>query len=129
MTTSLTIVRRVEAPPDAVFDAVIGPDKIALWWGPDDGPVLSSEVDPVVDGHFHVVFRMAEDGSEHGSGGTFETVERPTRLAMAGRGTARTAPTRTSTCACAPSRAALWTILDTTPEGRGQDWYPSLKDR
>lgn len=22
----------------------------------------------------------------------------------------------------------LWTILDTTPEGRGKDWYPRLSD-
>lgn len=81
-TTSLTIVRRIDAAPDAVFDAFVDPAKIALWWGPDDGPVLSATVDPVVGGRFHVVFRMAEDGSEHGCGGTFETVERPTRLAM-----------------------------------------------
>jgi predicted dithiol-disulfide oxidoreductase (DUF899 family) len=26
----------------------------------------------------------------------------------------------------APDIDPLWTILDTTPEGRGQDWYPSL---
>lgn len=82
MTTSLTLVRRIEAPPDAVFDAFVDPAKIALWWGPDDGPVLSAEVDPVVGGRFHVVFRLDADGSTHGSAGTFEIVERPTRLAM-----------------------------------------------
>ena len=26
----------------------------------------------------------------------------------------------------APDLDPLWTILDTTPEGRGKDWYPSL---
>jgi predicted dithiol-disulfide oxidoreductase (DUF899 family) len=26
----------------------------------------------------------------------------------------------------APDIDSLWTILDTTPEGRGKDWYPSL---
>ena len=26
----------------------------------------------------------------------------------------------------APDMSALWTILDTTPEGRGTDWYPKL---
>ena len=26
----------------------------------------------------------------------------------------------------APDFDPLWTILDTTPEGRGRDWYPSL---
>lgn len=29
----------------------------------------------------------------------------------------------------APDMSALWTILDTTPEGRGKDWYPKLDDR
>ncbi len=27
----------------------------------------------------------------------------------------------------APDMSPLWTILDTTPEGRGTDWYPSLR--
>jgi len=79
--TSLTIVRRIKAPPQAVFDAFVLPDKIALWWGPDQGPVLSATVDPQVGGRFHVRFRM-EDGSEHGSGGLFETFDPPHRLAM-----------------------------------------------
>jgi predicted dithiol-disulfide oxidoreductase (DUF899 family) len=26
----------------------------------------------------------------------------------------------------APDLMPLWTILDTTPEGRGEDWYPRL---
>ena len=26
----------------------------------------------------------------------------------------------------APDLDPLWTILDTTPEGRGKDWYPKL---
>ena len=29
----------------------------------------------------------------------------------------------------APDMSALWTIFDTTPEGRGTDWYPKLNDR
>lgn len=80
--TQLTIVRTIDASPEAVFAAFVEPDKIALWWGPDDGPVLSAEVDPRVDGRFHVRFRLAEDGSEHGSGGTFEVFDPPRRLAM-----------------------------------------------
>jgi predicted dithiol-disulfide oxidoreductase (DUF899 family) len=26
----------------------------------------------------------------------------------------------------APDLDPLWTLLDTTPEGRGKDWYPKL---
>ena len=28
----------------------------------------------------------------------------------------------------APDLMSLWTILDSTPEGRGVDWYPKLDD-
>lgn len=79
--TSLTIIRRIKAPPQAVFDAFVTPEKIALWWGPDSGPVLLAEVDARVGGSFHVRFRM-EDGSEHASRGTFEVYDPPGRLAM-----------------------------------------------
>lgn len=80
--TSVTLVRTIEAPPDAVFAAFVVPDKIALWWGPDEGPVLSADVDARAGGRFHIRFRVAEDGSEHGSRGVFEVFEPPTRLVM-----------------------------------------------
>ena len=82
MTTSLTLVRRIDAPPSAVFDAFVEPGKIALWWGPDDGPVVSAEVDPTVGGRFHVRFVLAADGRERGCSGVFEVFDRPDRLAM-----------------------------------------------
>jgi len=79
--TSLTIVRVIEAPPAVVFAALVEPDKIALWWGPDDGPVTLAEVDARAGGRFHVRFRML-DGSEHGCFGNFEVFEPPHQLTM-----------------------------------------------
>ena len=79
--TSLTIVRVIEAPPAVVFAAFVEPDKIALWWGPDDGPVTLAEVDARAGGRFHVRFRML-DGSEHGCFGNFEVFEPPHQLTM-----------------------------------------------
>jgi uncharacterized protein YndB with AHSA1/START domain len=79
--TSLTIKRRIDAPQQAVFDAFIIPEKIALWWGPDNGPVTLAEVDAKKGGRYHVRFRM-EDGSEHGASGTFEIFDPPHKLAM-----------------------------------------------
>lgn len=79
--TSLTIVRRIKATPQKVFDAFIDPQKIALWWGPDAGPVLTAEVDPRVGGRFLVRFRM-QDGTVHGSHGIFEAFDPPRHLAM-----------------------------------------------
>jgi len=29
----------------------------------------------------------------------------------------------------APDLDSLWSLLDTTPDGRGEDWYPTLNDR
>jgi uncharacterized protein YndB with AHSA1/START domain len=79
--TTLTLVRRMAASPDTVFDALTRPEQIALWWGPDAGPVLVTETDVRVGGQFRVRFRML-DGSEHESGGVYQEVVRPTRLAM-----------------------------------------------
>ncbi len=79
--TSLTLVRRIAARPSIVFDALVTPEGIAHWWGPDAGPVLLAETDPRVGGRFRIRFRML-DGSEHESIGEYLEVDRPTRLAM-----------------------------------------------
>jgi uncharacterized protein YndB with AHSA1/START domain len=82
--TSLTLVRRIKARPSIVFDALTTPEGIALWWGPDDGPVLVAETDPRVGGRFRVRFRML-DGSEHESSGEYLEVVKPERLSMSWR--------------------------------------------
>lgn len=84
--TSLTLVRRIKARPSIVFDALITPEGIASWWGPDGGPVLVAETDPQVGGRFRVRFRML-DGSEHESSGEYLEVVRPERLSMSWRWT------------------------------------------
>ena len=85
--TTLTLVRRIAARPSIVFDALVEPEGIAAWWGPDDGPVLVAETDVRVGGHFRVRFRML-DGSEHESTGEYLEVDRPRRLVMSWRWTA-----------------------------------------
>ena len=82
--TSLTLVRRIRARPQIVFDALTTPDGLAQWWGPDDGPVLLAEMDARVGGRFRVRFRLL-DGSEHESGGEILELVRPKRLAMSWR--------------------------------------------
>jgi uncharacterized protein YndB with AHSA1/START domain len=84
--TSLTLVRRIKAQRSIVFDALITPEGIANWWGPDDGPVLAAETDPRVGGRFRVRFRML-DGSEHESNGEYLEVVKPERLSMSWRWT------------------------------------------
>jgi len=82
--TSLTLVRRIAARPSIVFDALSTAEGVASWWGPDDQPVLKSEMDPRVGGQFCVRFRT-EDGLEHEASGEFLEVAPPDRLVMSWR--------------------------------------------
>ncbi|HEX3396158.1 MAG TPA: SRPBCC domain-containing protein [Steroidobacteraceae bacterium] len=82
--TSLTLVRRLAARPSIVFDALTTPEGIAVWWGPDSGPVLIAETDVRVGGRFRVRFRTL-DGSEHETMGHYLEVRRPERLVMSWR--------------------------------------------
>jgi glutathione S-transferase len=82
--TSLTLVRRIAARPSIVFDALTTPEGIALWWGPDSGPVLLAQTDARIGGRFRVRFR-ALSGTLHESSGEYLEIVRPERLAMSWR--------------------------------------------
>jgi uncharacterized protein YndB with AHSA1/START domain len=79
--TSLTLVRRIRARRETVFEAMTQPEGIVHWWGPDAGPVLIAETDVRVGGAFRVRFATL-DGREHESFGTYLEVDPPQRLAM-----------------------------------------------
>ncbi|HEY4294917.1 MAG TPA: SRPBCC domain-containing protein [Paraburkholderia sp.] len=76
---SLTIVRRLKAPPARVYAAWTRPELMARWWGPDAGPVLSAEADPRVGGRFRVVFQTL-DGETHDCRGEYQEVETDRKL-------------------------------------------------
>jgi uncharacterized protein YndB with AHSA1/START domain len=80
-TPSLTIVRRIKAPPAKVYAAFTQPEHIARWWGPDGGPVLHAEADVRVGGRYRVVFRTL-DGEQHETLGVYREVEPGRRLAF-----------------------------------------------
>lgn len=82
--TSLTLVRRIGARPQIVFDAITTAEGITHWWGPDAGPVLLSQSDPRVGGRYCVRFRLL-DGSEHESSGEFLEIVPPERVVMSWR--------------------------------------------
>ena len=79
--TSVTLIRRMKARPAIVFEALATTEGIATWWGPDDVPVVSAQVDPRVGGRFQVRFRT-KDGLEHECAGQFLEVVRPERIVM-----------------------------------------------
>ncbi|MFM0415477.1 SRPBCC family protein [Paraburkholderia aromaticivorans] len=76
---SLTLVRRIKAPPEKVYAAWTRPELMARWWGPDAGPVLSAEADPRVGGRFRVVFQTL-DGETHDCRGEYREVEADRKL-------------------------------------------------
>jgi len=83
--TSLTLVRRIRARPQIVFDAVTTAEGIAQWWGPDAGPVLVAESDPRVGGRYRVRFLRMLDSTEYESSGEFLEIIRPERVVMSWR--------------------------------------------
>ncbi len=70
---SLTLKRRLNASPEAVYAAWTDPKKLVHWFGPDQGPVTKAETDVRVGGRFHVVFHT-EDGEEHDVSGIYREV-------------------------------------------------------
>lgn len=70
---SLTIKRRLKAPPAKVFSAWTDPEKIARWFGPGETRSVHAEVDMRVGGRFRVDFTAA-DGEEHSVSGVYREV-------------------------------------------------------
>jgi len=70
---SVTLVRRIKAPPAKVFAAITRPDLMLQWWGPDAGPTLSVEADVRPGGRFSIVFRLL-NGDEHNPTGVYREV-------------------------------------------------------
>lgn len=70
---SVTLVRRIKAPPAKVFAAITRPDLMLQWWGPDAGPTLSVDADVRPGGRFSIVFRLL-NGDEHNPTGVYREV-------------------------------------------------------
>lgn len=70
---SVTIVRRIKAPPAKVYAALTEPAQMVRWWGPDAGPTLSAVADVRPGGRFSIVFRLL-NGDEHNPTGVYREV-------------------------------------------------------
>ena len=70
---SVTIVRRIKAPPAKVWAAITQPALMMQWWGPDAGPTLSAVADVRPGGRFSIVFRLL-NGDEHNPTGIYRAV-------------------------------------------------------
>jgi uncharacterized protein YndB with AHSA1/START domain len=76
---SLTLVRRIRAAPQAVFEAWTRPEILARWWGPHHTMVLEAEIDARIGGAFRVVL-VEDTGARHEVSGTYAEVSPPDRL-------------------------------------------------
>jgi uncharacterized protein YndB with AHSA1/START domain len=70
---SLTITRKLPAPPERCFRAWTDPQALKHWFGPGDREVLLAETDARVGGRFRIVMR-APGGEEHDVSGVFREV-------------------------------------------------------
>jgi uncharacterized protein YndB with AHSA1/START domain len=77
---SLTLKRRLKAPPQKVYEAWTQPEQIARWWGntgSDRTPI--AELDLRVGGRFRVQF-WSPNGEHHSVSGTYREVIAGRRL-------------------------------------------------
>jgi uncharacterized protein YndB with AHSA1/START domain len=80
---TLNLERTFQAPPDAVFDAWTSEEVLRRWfYGRSDWEAPVAEVDLRVGGTVRVVMRDPETGAEHGGGGQYTEIDRPSRLAF-----------------------------------------------
>jgi uncharacterized protein YndB with AHSA1/START domain len=70
---SLTLIRRIKAPPAKVFAAWTDPGLMSRWFGPTGAEVLEAETDPRVGGGFRILMRTP-DGEEHGVSGNYREI-------------------------------------------------------
>lgn len=63
---SLTIKRRIKAPPAKVYAAFTEPQTIARWFGPQGVTKVEAETDLRVGGRYRIVGHMANDTHEVG---------------------------------------------------------------
>jgi uncharacterized protein YndB with AHSA1/START domain len=110
---SLTIKRRLKAPPAKVYAAWTDPAQITRWFGPAQAETLSAEADARVGGRYHVAFRTS-DGERHDVSGVYRDVVPDEKLVFTWAW--RTTPERESLVTVALARDGDGTMLTLTHE-------------
>lgn len=85
ITPSITLVRRLKAPPARVFQAWTDPKILGQWFGPHRTHVDHAEADVRVGGGFRIVIVEDADvragrGSRHEACGAYRELDPPRRL-------------------------------------------------
>ena len=60
------LVRSYDAPPEAVWKALIEPEQVARWWGPEcfETPLDSVVIEPRPGGRYHLLMVDTRSGDE-----------------------------------------------------------------
>jgi len=110
---SLTIRRRLNAPPAKIYAAWTDPQQIVRWWGPGPAEALHAESDTRVGGRFRVKF-STPDGEEHDVSGIYREVVPDEKLVFTWMW--RTMPERQSLVTIALKSEGAGTVLTLTHE-------------
>jgi uncharacterized protein YndB with AHSA1/START domain len=102
---SLTLKRRLKAPPAKVFAAWTDPEKMTRWMGPGEIKTMRAESDTRVGGRYRIVMQ-APGGEEYDVGGVYREVVANEKLVF------------TWAWRSAPERESLVTLL-LKPDGDG----------
>ncbi len=79
--SEVSAARRIEAVPEAVFDAWLDPETLGSWlFATEGGEMVRVATDAAVGGRYEIVERR--DGEDWIHRGVYEAIERPDRLAF-----------------------------------------------
>ena len=118
MAVIVTVERRLDAPPERVFDAWLDPALAGLWlFRTPDGTLDRCEIDARVGGRFRIDERRGAGLAEHH--GEYVEIDRPNRLAFDFWTSFSAERTRVTVAIAADGDGALLTL---THEGVWADW-------
>jgi uncharacterized protein YndB with AHSA1/START domain len=110
---SLTLKRRLNAPPAKVYGAWTDPAQIMRWFGPEQAEMLRAEANARAGGRYRIVFRTP-DGEEHDVSGVYREVVPNQKLVFTWAW--RSTPERESLVTVALKRDGDGTVLTLTHE-------------
>ncbi|WP_341896465.1 SRPBCC domain-containing protein [Ferrovibrio terrae] len=77
---SLTLKRRIKAPPEKVFAAWTQPQLMRQWFAPAHAATLEVDCDLRIGGRYRVLMHVEDDGRDHEASGVYREIVPHERL-------------------------------------------------